>query len=182
MLIKTIIASRIAAFERTYDYDMTYARELLTADTKAFLAFAKLTAISQYRRDVPTDVWYAAKVVAAMAEDCGPCTQLVVTMAQRDGVPAHTIAAVIHGDDSALPRDVSLGVSFTRSSLAHDPAADALREQIIATWGKRAVISLAFAMASARLFPTVKYALGFGHACRRVIVAGAQIDVAPGAA
>ena len=37
---------------------------------------------------------------------------------------------------------------------------------------KRALVSLAFAVTGARIFPTLKYALGHGRACTRVIVGG----------
>jgi len=39
--------------------------------------------------------------------------------------------------------------------------------------GPRAVVSLAFAIAAARIYPTVKYAMGHGQSCSRVLVAGA---------
>jgi hypothetical protein len=43
---------------------------------------------------------------------------------------------------------------------------------VVRLWGKRGLISLAFAMVSARIFPTLKYALGHGRACMRVTVGG----------
>ena len=39
-------------------------------------------------------------------------------------------------------------------------------------WGKRALVSLAFAVTGARIFPTLKYAMGHGRACTRVTVGG----------
>jgi hypothetical protein len=39
-------------------------------------------------------------------------------------------------------------------------------------WGKRGLISLAFAMLSARMYPTLKYALGHGQACTRLVIGG----------
>jgi hypothetical protein len=47
-----------------------------------------------------------------------------------------------------------------------------LRKEVVRRWGKRALISLAFAITGARIFPTVKYAMGHGRACTRVTVAG----------
>ena len=47
-----------------------------------------------------------------------------------------------------------------------------LREQVVARWGKTGLVSLGFALTSARLFPTLKYALGHGRACTRVTVGG----------
>jgi hypothetical protein len=81
---------------------------------------------------------FAAKLAGTLAEDCGPCVQLMVTMAERGGVPADTLRAVLRGDDTALDADVLLSVRFARASLARDPAADALREQVLARWGKLA--------------------------------------------
>jgi hypothetical protein len=37
------------------------------------------------------------------------------------------------------------------------------------------VISLAFAMVASRTYPTVKYAMGHGKACTRIVVGGAPI-------
>jgi hypothetical protein len=37
------------------------------------------------------------------------------------------------------------------------------------------VISLAFAMAASRIYPTVKYAMGHGKACTRLVVGGVPI-------
>ncbi len=44
------------------------------------------------------------------------------------------------------------------------------------------MIALAFGIAAARMFPTIKYALGHGTACRRVTVAGEPVAVVRGAA
>ena len=43
-------------------------------------------------------------------------------------------------------------------------------EAIVGRWGRRALVSLAFAITAARIYPTVKYALGHGKACMRVVV------------
>ena len=48
-------------------------------------------------------------------------------------------------------------------------------DAIVKRWGPRALVSLAFAMTAARLYPTVKYALGHGKACSRVVVGGAPV-------
>jgi alkylhydroperoxidase family enzyme len=169
-MLKWLIRSRLAAFERTYAYDASYMREVLAADTRAFLAFAKSQGISSYRRDIPLDVYYAAKIVGAATEDCGPCTQLVVTMALNDGVSPRTIEAILEGAEGATSEEVQIGVRFARAAMAHDPAADELREEIQRRWGRRAVIALGFAIVASRIYPTLKYALGHGKACQRVVV------------
>jgi hypothetical protein len=179
-MLTWLIKRRLAAFEKAFDYDMSYAREITDADSRAMLAFARIQSMSEYKRDVPKDVYYAAKLAGTLAEDCGPCTQLAVTMALKDGVDGATLAAVVRGDEAAMPEAVRLGWKFARAAVAHDATADELREEITKRWGRRAPVALAFAVAAARVYPTVKYALGFGKACTRVVVSGQQ--VVPGVA
>ncbi|MFO0611794.1 MAG: hypothetical protein U0414_04340 [Polyangiaceae bacterium] len=174
-MIKWWIGRKLAAFEREFDYDMSYARDVLAADLGAFMKFARAAELSGYRKGVPADVAFAVKLVGTLVEDCGPCTQLMVTMALKEGVDRRTIAAVLRGDLDALSPDVRLGVEFGRASLAHDPAADPLREEIVRRFGQRGLVSIAFCLVSARLYPTLKYALGHGRSCQRVVVAGEPI-------
>jgi hypothetical protein len=173
-MIRWFIRRQIAAFERAWNYDSSYMRDVLDADPRAVWAFSKVMGLSQYRKDVPLDAYYAAKIAGTMAEDCGPCTQLAVDMAGRAGVAAATLQAIVLGDIGAMPEGVALAVRFTRATLRHDWEADALREEVVRCWGKRGLISLAFAITSARIFPTLKYALGHGRACMRVTVDGKQ--------
>jgi uncharacterized lipoprotein YbaY len=116
------------------------------------------------------------RLAAVLSEDCGPCTQLTITMAEREGVAAATLRAIVAGDLRAMPDDAVLAYRFAQASLAHD-AADELRSEIVRRWGEQGLISLAFALAIARVFPTVKYALGHGQACSRVTVAGSPLPV-----
>jgi hypothetical protein len=107
-----------------------------------------------------------------MAEDCGPCTQLVIDMAQRKGVHPNILRAIVARDFAAVPFEVALAARFAEASLRHAPEADDLREEVVRRFGKRGLVSLAFAMTASRLYPTLKYALGHGRACTRVTVGG----------
>ena len=167
----------IAAFERTYDYDMGYVRGMLEVSPRAVRLFGRVGALGQYRRDVPKEAYFAAKLVAARWEDCGPCTQLAVTMAERAGVAPEQLRAVLTRDERAMNDETGLGFRFAEAVLAHEPEADALRQEILARWGRHALISLGFGIAAARVFPTVKYALGHGKACTRITVGGAIVPV-----
>jgi hypothetical protein len=174
-MLRWLLRRRLDAFERRWDYDLGYARDLLDADPLALRRFGALMGISVYRRDLPADVWFAVKISGAMAEDCGPCTQLVVRMAEAAGVAPATLRAVLARDFSAMPEPVVLGVRFAQAVLRHDPEADELRRLVLQRWGKRGLVSLGFAVTSARLYPTLKYALGHGQACVRVTVGGAEL-------
>jgi hypothetical protein len=176
-MLSWIIKKRLDAFERKYGYDVSYARELLAVDPRALMAFARTEGMGKYRRDVPAHVYYAVKLTGIIHEDCGPCTQLGVAMALEAGVTDKVLASIVRGDVTTMSDEVALGVKFARASLAHDLEADVYREEIEKRWGKRAVVSLAFALTMSRVYPTLKYALGFGKACSRVVVGGEHIVV-----
>jgi hypothetical protein len=161
-------------FERNFDYDFTYARDIYDASPRAFFRFARVSGLAEHRENVPREAWFAAKIAAAMAEDCGPCTQLVVTMAEREGVSAPTLRAILAGEQGALPPDAALGFRFARAVLERDAAEG---DEVVSRWGRKGLVTLALTIAASRIFPAVKYALGHGHACVRVRVAGADTQV-----
>ena len=67
-------------------------------------------------------------------------------MAERDGVAADTLRAIVAGDTRMMPTR-SCSPTFAKASLAHDAAADELRIEIVKRWGQQGLISLAFALA-----------------------------------
>lgn len=173
-MIKWALRKAIAKFERQWNYDASYMRDMIDASPRAAWLFSRVTALGQFRRDVPIEASFAAGITAVRHEDCGPCTQLAVNMAERAGVKPMVLRALLADDPDAMPPDVALVWKFTRATLAHD-AADAYREEIVRRWGKRALISVAFSITAARIYPTVKYALGHGKACMRIVVGGMPV-------
>jgi hypothetical protein len=61
-----------------------------------------------------------------------------------------------------MPSEVALVWNLTRATLAHHAAADEYREPIVKRRGRRALVSVAFAITAARIYPTVN-----GHAVGR---------------
>lgn len=171
-MIKWFLRRWIGKFEREWNYDASYMRELIDVDPRAVLTFSKVQGLTKYRKDIPLAAWCAAGIVAVMAEDCGPCTQLGIDMAEREGVDPAILCAVVAHDFAAMPYDVALATRFAEATLRRAPQADDLREEVIRQFGKRGLVSLAFAMVAARLFPTLKYALGHGKSCTRVTISG----------
>ena len=174
-MIKWALRRAINKFERDWHYDASYMRELIDVSPRAAWLFARATALGRFRSDLPIEAWCTAGITAVRHEDCGPCTQLAVTMAERAGVSPAVLRAVLADDPRAMPPDAALAWRFTRATLAHDAAADDYREVIVERWGRRALVSLAFAITAARIYPTVKYALGHGKACMRVVVGGTPV-------
>jgi uncharacterized protein YjeT (DUF2065 family) len=176
-MLNWFMKRRLDAFERDTGYDATYVREMLAADVNAVMTLFKVQGMSRYRKNVPRDAWYAAALVGVLAEDCGPCTQLGITMAEREGVNPDTLRAIVAGDLRALPDDVVVAYRFAKASLARSAAADELRAEVMERWGQRGLISLAFALTSSRIYPTMKYALGHGKSCTRLTIGGKPLPV-----
>jgi hypothetical protein len=176
-MIKWFLKRMIDKFEREWKYDASYMRDMIDASPRAAWLFSRAAALGQFRRNVPIEPWYAAGITAVRHEDCGPCTQLGVTMAERAGVSPAVLRAVVADDPGAMTPDVALAWKFTRATLAHDATADEYREAIVKRWGRLGLVSLAFTITAARIYPTVKYALGHGKACMRIVVGGTPVTM-----
>ena len=172
-MFKAIFSRQIVAMERTWSYDASYMRALLNASPWTFFKFG-LAARMVDRRDAPTEALAAAGIVGTLVEDCGPCTQISVDMALKAGIAPAVLQAILAGDTAAMGEDAALACAFAKASLARDiEAADPLRDRIVALWGRRGLTALALALTTARMYPTLKYALGHGRACSRIEVRGA---------
>ncbi len=182
-MIKRILLSSLDSFGRRFGYNVDYLRHLVRTDLSGFWKFSLATRLAFHRTGVPAATWYAAKIITARAEDCGPCTQLVVDMALRDGVPDGIVTAVLTDDEAAMGADAAVGWRLARGVTERrgDLLAEAITEAK-ARWGDRGHASLALVIAGSRLFPTLKAALGFAMACRRVTVAGLAVEPARRAA
>lgn len=175
-MLSWLVRRQIDRFEKRWKYDSRYAREILDeAGIGALLPLNALAKLGAYHRDVPPEVYFGAKITSAIAADCGPCAQLVVSEAERDGLDAAIVRALVAGRTDLLPEPARLGVALARGTLARDGSADEARAEILARWGRRGLVSVAYAIAAAQAFPTVKYALGHGRACLLVHVGDADV-------
>jgi hypothetical protein len=174
---KFIARRMLRAFGKRYGYDMSYGEEVLNASPSAFFKLAPLMKASAHREVVPVETSYAAKITGALAEDCGPCTQLCVDMALEAGMANDQIEAVLRRDIRAMTPDVLLGYQFADAVVRRSMEDDTYRDAVRARWGDKGVIDLTMALQMGRLFPMLKLALGYARECRRVTVAGHQIDV-----
>jgi hypothetical protein len=174
-MLKALLHRAVRGFEGQWNYDAGYLHEIINVDPRAAWMFQRATGLGKYRKDAPLDALAAAGITAVKDEDCGPCTQLAVAMAERAGVEPTTLRAVLNQQPAMMPPNVALAWRFTRATLDHDPLADEYRDEIVRLWGPKAVVSLAFAIVAARMYPTVKYAMGHGKACTRIVVDGAPI-------
>lgn len=177
-MLKAIFSRVIDRFERTWRYDATYMRHILKGSPASFAKFSVIPFVVD-RKAAPAEALAAAAIVGTVAEDCGPCTQISVDIAAADGARPEVLRAILAGDEAAMGEDAQLAYRFAKASLARNlEAADPLREVVVRRWGDRGLVALSLALMTARMYPTVKYALGYGKACSKVRVAGEDTAVA----
>src|SRR5579875_3417615 len=102
-MIRRLMRKRVDRLEREWNYDASYMRDLIEASPRAAWLFARATALGKIRRDVPLEAWFAASITAVRQEDCGPCTQLGVSMAERAGVSPQVLGVVLADNPDAFP-------------------------------------------------------------------------------
>jgi hypothetical protein len=172
-MLKSILHNQIAAqVERPFGYDATYMHELVDADPMTAIKFSLVTGLVA-RKAAPPEALAAASLVGTLNEDCGPCTQIGVDIALAQGARPEALRAILAGDEAAMGPDAALGYRFAKAALARDlEGADAARDEVARRWGQKGLIALAMALTTARMYPTLKYAMGHGRACSKVTVAG----------
>ena len=177
-MLRALFRRYITHFERRWRYDASYLRELLAASPSAFLRFGLVASLG-HLRDAPPAAIAAAGLVGTLHEDCGPCTQLAVDLASARKVRPEILRAIVTGDEAGMGDVALLAYRFARLSLLRSPEVDPLRDEIVARWGQRGLVAVALALTTARMYPTLKYALGHGHACSKVLIPGEPAPVAP---
>jgi hypothetical protein len=181
--MRSWIARRmLRATSKRYSYDTSYLEMMLKGSPSAFFKFAAVAKAASHREVVPVDASFAAKLVGALAEDCGPCTQLCVDMALEAGMPKDQIEAVLRRDLRAMNSATILGFRFADAVVRRSADDDEFRGAVRAQWGEKGVIDLTLALQMGRMFPMVKAGLGYARECRRVTVDGHNVDVVKQAA
>jgi hypothetical protein len=169
-MLKVFLHRTVSKLEKSFGYDASYLHEVIEISRPAFFKFGLFQIMSSHRDSVPRDAWYAARIAAAMSEDCGPCTQLVVDMALREGMKREALSTLLRGDLEKAGADAEFGFRYGIAVAQNTPAALALSEEAEKRYGKRALVSLAFAVAASRVYPTLKRGLGHGAACTKITI------------
>ena len=176
--MRSWIARRmLRATSKRYGYDAGYLEMMLKESPSAFFKFASLMKAAGHREVIAVDASFAAKLVGALAEDCGPCTQLCVDMALEAGMAKDQIEAVLRRDPRAMNSATILGFRFADAVVRRSTDAGEFRDAVRAQWGAKGVIDLTLALQMGRMFPMMKAGLGYAKECRRVRVDGDHVDV-----
>jgi hypothetical protein len=169
-MLRRLILSRITAAEKKLGVPLDYCRFIIRTSLRASLKFAKFLAVDEYRRVLPPGPCYVARIVTTRHEDCGTCVQIAVNQARQAGVPAELLRATLDGNLDALPEELQEAYHFAESVLSANRDEDAWRERIRLRYGDEGLIEMALAIATCRVFPTIKRALGYSVSCSAVPV------------
>ncbi len=159
----------VAAAERQTGCEMPYLKTLADTSRGAFARWMLAMPAAQYRQRAPLDAWHLARLGATVAQDCGTCVQLIVTVAQRDGVSTTTLRQALDAPDD-LYGDARAAYAFGHAvaSQAAD-VADHVAE-VEALFGHEAHVELAMAVATCQIFPVIKRGLGQALSCSLVTI------------
>lgn len=163
-MLRRLIDRRLAAEEARLGASLDYLRHLARVSLPAFFKFSLFTPMARHRKALPPAAYHLARLVAAHAEDCGTCVQIEINAARRARVPAETLRAALEDRPADLAPPLDAVYHFARAVASGEDDA-ALRTRLRDAYGEEALAELALAIASARVFPTVKRALGYATAC-----------------
>lgn len=151
-------------FGAAYNYDVGYLMKLLEDSPGAFEAFSGAEGMSAYRRALPIDAHYVARVATMRVEDCGPCTELNLKMAVEAGVDRELLETLLHTPEE-LPDDLRDVWAHARAVVGAgdlDPVrAGRLRQR----YGDEGFAELAVVIVGCRVYPTLKRAMLANERC-----------------
>lgn len=169
-MLRAFILKRLDAAERELGESVDYLRYMVNTSLRAFLKFSKVLSVSRYRRVLPPAPWHVAQIVATRDEDCGPCVQIAVNVARKSGIDPQHIRATVEGRPDDLPDELADVYRFTQAVVTASGEDADLRKAIRGRYGDEGLVELALAIASCRVYPITKRALGYATSCSAVEV------------
>src|SRR5438105_580101 len=168
-MLRSLMMRMIRGAEKATGVEAPYAYHLLDVAPARLWRFSLIKTVEGRRRITPPAVYHAAGLASAMVEDCGPCVQIHVNLALKDGVAPDVLRALIARRFESVPREIATAFKFGEAVSAGN-IADEWRDEIRKRWGDKGVAELAFTVAVARFYPAVKRGLGYARACERVVI------------
>lgn len=177
-MLKKLVERLIRKQEAVTGESADFLRDIHAGSPAAFWRFALFVPMNRHRGTLPLDASWAVRIAAVHEEDCGPCLQTVINLSLAAGVNPRIVRAAVSEDLTAMDEETRLAFEFARHLSRRDIRSEDLRVTIERKWGKAGLAEIALAMASTRVFPTLKRAMGYGQACERVVIAGEESNAA----
>jgi alkylhydroperoxidase family enzyme len=169
-MLQSLALRQIDAQEQKLGASLDYLRHMARTSLRLLWRFGKIFPFAMCRKALPVDAMHVAALTASHHEDCGGCVQIAVNVALADNLSREIIQAVLDTNPQLLTDDLSDVYHFTHAVVTRTGAEEPLRERLVRRYGDEALIELAMIIAAARVFPTVKRAMGYATSCSRVKV------------
>jgi hypothetical protein len=164
-MIRKLAFWRLEREERRLGASLDYLRHIARGSLPAFLEFGAFTSLASHRRALPAEPYHVARLVSTMDEDCGTCIRIEVRLARESGVAGDLIQAVLSGRVETLPPGLADVFRYSRAVVVDKEAPTDLRQRLCDRYGEAGLVELALAIATCRVFPTTRRALGYDTRC-----------------
>jgi alkylhydroperoxidase family enzyme len=166
-MIGFFLKAALRSFGRRYDYDVSYMEEIADAHLPAAFKLGLANPLFRHRYGFPARPYYAAKFIATRHAGCGPCVELVIRMAEDEGVPRAALAAIAKpgAKPGQADEDMRLSAEFAYAMLEQRPNLPELSETVTQRFGKEGRIMLTAAVISGQFYPLLKRGLGYAKDC-----------------
>lgn len=164
-MLRYLIGRQINALEKKLGASLEYLRHVLRVSIGEVLRLRKMGRLANQRKSLPAAPFHVARLVAVMAEDCGDCVKIELTLARQAGVPPEILKAVVESRPSDLPEELGDVYLFAECVAHNSGDMETLRSKIRQRYGEAGLVEMSVAMALARTFPSVKRSLGYASAC-----------------
>lgn len=165
-MIRWLLNKMINGFEKRYDYDAQYMREINQVSPSAIIRLLSFSGITNYRGN-ELSVWGGAALASTLHGDCGPCAQLMVDRLLELELNPADIQACVQGDYLSAGA-TGLGYQFALAVLNNSDDIDQLAAQIKTSYGPESHIAAAFAASTYSTYPLLKRALGHAKTCQLI--------------
>lgn len=155
----------LEGFQAHYDYDTSYMKEMLQVNPKAFETFQNFLPMASFVEKTPKEVIYVVKLTSMKNEDCGQCLQLNVDMAIEAGVDKEIIKEVIFNEGKNLPKELKEVYDFTLAVGNNEEIDSNIYDKINKKYSRDIMTEIALAIASTKIFPTIKRVMNDFHSC-----------------
>ncbi len=165
-MLKRICHTLTRRFENQYNYDAKYLHDIIDESPKAWYQLMRLSGMNNVQGP-NLALWGGAALAGTLHGDCGPCAQLVVDRIIEQGGSPEQLSACV-SEDWAAAGPAGLGFQFAKTVLEGHDKLTVLSEEIVAQYGKQALIAASYAATSFTIYPLLKRALGNSKACTKI--------------
>jgi hypothetical protein len=152
------------AFGTHYDYDVAYLLEMLDGSPDAFRIFQAVPDMASYRKKLPAEASFVARIAAFSVVDCGPCLELTIKMGREAGVSDNILRGALR-DGEGLPDHLAEVHGYAAQIAAGATPAPDRVDRMRQKLGAAGLVELSLNIASSLVFPAVKRTLGHAQSC-----------------